>query len=99
MSIAAAAPVAFRASLKGMALFATDGWIGAGHYYVWQIALFVSLKQSFAAFGGAMALSALIVAALVWAGAPLSWGMMVALAGVAATAVQLGRHYRLATVS
>lgn len=41
-----------------------DGWIGAGTAVAWQIVLFVSLSQSFTAFGGAMALAALASAAL-----------------------------------
>ena len=64
VTIAPTAPGAFRASLTGVALFALDGWIGAGFYYVWLIALFVTLGQNFTAFGGAMALSALLGAIL-----------------------------------
>ena len=64
VTVAPTAPGAFRASLKGVVLFALDGWIGAGFYYVWLIALFVTLGQNFTAFGGAMALSALLGAIL-----------------------------------
>lgn len=64
VAVATTAPGAFRASLQGLVLFGTDGWICAGYYYVWQIALFVSLGESFTAFGGAMALSALVGAGL-----------------------------------
>ena len=62
--IAATAGGAFHASLKGVLLFAADGWIGAGIFYVWQIALFVTLGENYTAFGGAMALSALVGAIL-----------------------------------
>ena len=47
-----------RAAVSGMVVFACDGWIAAGYVFVWQIVLFVSLGQSFSAFGGAMALAA-----------------------------------------
>jgi hypothetical protein len=43
-----------------VALFAADGWVGAGHAFVWPIALFLSLGESFTAFGGALALAALV---------------------------------------
>lgn len=52
------APGAFRAALPGVLMFLADGWIASGYYFVWQIALFISLGESFAAFGGAMALAA-----------------------------------------
>ena len=57
--IARNVPGAFRAAMSGIMLFAADGWIAAGYYFVWQIALFVSLGESFTAFGGALALAAL----------------------------------------
>jgi hypothetical protein len=41
-------------------LQAADGWAGAGYLFVWQIALFVTLGENFAAFGGAMALAAVV---------------------------------------
>jgi len=40
-------------------MYLANGWIGAGTAVVWQIVLFVSLRESFTAFGGAMALAAL----------------------------------------
>jgi len=52
-------PGAFRAALPGVLLFAADGWTASGYYFVWQIALFVSLGESFIAFGGALAFAAL----------------------------------------
>lgn len=57
--IAADAPGALRASLPGMLLFAADGWTAAGYVFIWQIALFISLGENFAAFGGAMAIAAI----------------------------------------
>ena len=44
-------------------LFLADGAFAAGYHYVWQIALFISLGESFSAYGGAMALAALVGAA------------------------------------
>ncbi len=58
--VAAHAPGAFRAAISGMKLFLADGWIAAGYHFVWQIALFLSLGESFVAFGGALALAALV---------------------------------------
>jgi hypothetical protein len=37
-----------------------DGWIAAGFFFVWQMALFLALGESFTAYGGAMALAALV---------------------------------------
>jgi DHA1 family inner membrane transport protein len=54
------APAAFRTALPGMLMFASDGWIYASSGYAWQIALFLTLGESFTAFGGALALSALV---------------------------------------
>ena len=56
--IPAEAPGSLRAALPGMLMFAADGWTAAGYVFVWQIALFISLGESFAAFGGAMAVAA-----------------------------------------
>jgi MFS transporter len=49
-----------KAVLPGALLFAADGWMAAGYDFVWKIALFVSLGESFSAFGGAMALAAIV---------------------------------------
>jgi MFS family permease len=57
------APGAFRAARLGAVLYATDGWFDACFLLVWQMALFVSLGESVAAYGGAMALAALVGAA------------------------------------
>jgi hypothetical protein len=54
------APGAFRAARPGMILVAADGWFDACFIFVWQIALFVSLGESFAAYGGAMVLAGLV---------------------------------------
>jgi DHA1 family inner membrane transport protein len=57
------APGALRAALPGVLMFLADGWVSAGFYFVWQIALFLALGESFTAYGGAMALAALAGAA------------------------------------
>jgi hypothetical protein len=57
------APGALRASLPGVGIFLADGWLDVGYKLVWQIALFVSLDTNLAAYGGAMALAALVGAA------------------------------------
>src|SRR5262249_7861988 len=51
---------AFKASVAGVLLFAADGWSAAGYVFVWQIALFLALGESFSAFGGALALAAMV---------------------------------------
>lgn len=56
-------PGAFRAAIPGMLLFVSDGWICAGYYFVWQIALFVTLGENFLAYGGALAVAAIAGAA------------------------------------
>ncbi len=58
--IAPAAPGAFRAARLGALLSVSDGWFQACFIFVWQIALYVSLAGSVAAYGGAMALAALV---------------------------------------
>ena len=60
VEIADQAPGAFKAAVAGVLLFAADGWTAMGYVFVWQIALFISLKENFAAFGGAMALAAVV---------------------------------------
>ena len=54
------APGAFRAALPGVLLFLADGWTASGAYFVWQIALFLLLGQSFQAFGGVLALAGVV---------------------------------------
>ena len=60
VAIARDEPGGFRAGLPGFLMFACDGWIQAGFTFVWPLALFISLGESFNAFGGAMALAALV---------------------------------------
>jgi DHA1 family inner membrane transport protein len=63
VAVAQEAPGALAAAIPGALLFAADGWIAAGYLFVWQIALFLALGESFSAFGGAMALAAVVGAA------------------------------------
>lgn len=58
--VAARAPGLLRQAGQGLALFVTDGWMGACFYFVWQVALFISLGRNLAGYGGAMALAALV---------------------------------------
>jgi MFS transporter, DHA1 family, inner membrane transport protein len=60
VAVKAAATGVFNAARSGFALFVMDGWMGACFYYVWQVALFVSLDRSLTGYGGAMALAALV---------------------------------------
>jgi MFS transporter, DHA1 family, inner membrane transport protein len=54
------APGALRAARQGVILVAVDGWIDSSYFFVWPIALFVSLSESVPAYGGAMALAGLV---------------------------------------
>jgi hypothetical protein len=54
------APGAIRAALPGVGLFMADGWFAVSYALVWQIALFLSLGSSLSAYGGAVALAALV---------------------------------------
>ncbi len=60
VAIAAEAPGSLKTAWAGMGLMACDGLFAGGYYYVWELALFVSLGESFTAYGGAMALAALV---------------------------------------
>jgi len=53
-------PHVIRGAIPGMQLFLGDGWIAAGYHFVWQFALFLSLRESYVAYGGALAFSALV---------------------------------------
>jgi hypothetical protein len=64
VAVAARAPGALAAARPGALIFAADGWFGGAFYYVWQVLLFVSLGRDLEAFGGAMALAALVGAAI-----------------------------------
>lgn len=57
--VKAQAPGALRASLFGACLAATEGWWRTGQDVIWQIALYRTLHDSLAAYGGALALAAL----------------------------------------
>ncbi|HZZ88101.1 MAG TPA: hypothetical protein VFE13_07170 [Caulobacteraceae bacterium] len=52
------APGAFRAALRGTLIFTADGW-SYGALIVWQIALFLTVRESFAGYGLALAIAAL----------------------------------------
>jgi len=43
VSVAATVPGAYRAALRGVLLFAGDGWMAVGHVFVWPIALFTTV--------------------------------------------------------
>jgi MFS transporter, DHA1 family, inner membrane transport protein len=58
VKVARQATGAFKAARLGLLLFMADGWIAAGYIFLWQIVLFVSLGESFLAYGGALALAA-----------------------------------------
>jgi len=63
VAVAAEAPGAFKAARAAFFLMAADGWFDACWLIMWQIALFVSLRQSFSAYGGALALAGVVGAA------------------------------------
>jgi MFS transporter, DHA1 family, inner membrane transport protein len=60
VAVAPRAPGAFKAALPGTLLFVADGWVAAGYWVAWQIALFVTLGENFLAYGGALAFAALV---------------------------------------
>jgi len=64
VAVADEAPGVLRAAIPGILMFAADGWTAAGFYFVWQIALFLALGESYTAYGGAMALAALVGAVI-----------------------------------
>jgi hypothetical protein len=53
----------FRAARFGALLYGLDAWYAAWFLIVWPVALFLALGESLAAYGGAMALAALVGAA------------------------------------
>jgi hypothetical protein len=53
------APGVFKMARGAVLMQAADGWIAASYIFVWQIALFLSLEENFAAYGGAMAVAAI----------------------------------------
>jgi MFS family permease len=64
VAVARRSPSMLAAAREGALIFAADGWFGGCFYYVWQVLLFVSLGRDLVAFGGAMALAALVGAAI-----------------------------------
>jgi hypothetical protein len=60
VAVPALAPGTMKAALQSVAMFAADGWIQATGGFTWEILLFVTLGQSFTAFGGAVALAAVV---------------------------------------
>jgi MFS family permease len=58
--IARRAPGAFRAALSGAMLFVGDGWVSSGYFIVWQLALFITLGENYLAYGGALAVAAMV---------------------------------------
>ena len=60
VAVAKHVPGAFKAGLRGTVLFIADGWIGACYVFVWQLALFLSLGESYMSYGGALAIAALV---------------------------------------
>ena len=61
--VAETARVGWRTARLAVVLQGADGWFSAGFTYLWQIALFVTLGEHFADYGGAMALAGLVGAA------------------------------------
>lgn len=62
--VAEEAPGGLKSAWRGAALMGCDGFFAGGYHFVWQIALFLTLSESFAAYGGAMALAALVGAVM-----------------------------------
>lgn len=58
--VAREARIELEAALTPLAMFAADGWLNAGYTFVWQVAMFLALGESFTGFGGAMAVAALV---------------------------------------
>lgn len=62
VKVAHRAQGAVRAARMGFMLLMADGWLCAGWVWLWQIILFTNLSRSFTAFGGAVALGAVVSA-------------------------------------
>ena len=58
--VASTATGAIRAAVPGVLLFMGDGFISGIYVFVWQVALFQSLHENFIAFGGALAIAAVV---------------------------------------
>jgi hypothetical protein len=63
VGVARQAPGVLAAAFPGVLMFSADGFMAAGFYFVWQIALFVALGESYTVYGSAVALAALVGAA------------------------------------
>lgn len=64
-----------RIAWSAAALMGCDGFFAGGYFFVWQVALFITLGESFTAYGGAMALAALVgAAASLWIGRRIDAG-------------------------
>jgi len=57
--VAAEPPDDYRIPRTGLGLMFGDGFMSAGYHFTWLIALFISLGESYGAFGGAAAAAAL----------------------------------------
>lgn len=69
------APGGVRAAWRGALLMGCDGFFSGGYHFVWQVALFLTLSESFTAYGGAMALAALVGAIVsLWIGRHIDAG-------------------------
>lgn len=60
VDVARHVPGVFKAALPGTLVFMADGWLAVGFWFAWQLALFLSLGESFLAYGGALAFAALV---------------------------------------
>jgi MFS family permease len=58
--VAGKATGVFAAAIPSMMLFACDSWMCMSYIFAWQIALFLSLGESFTAFGGVLAFAAIV---------------------------------------
>ncbi len=63
VAVKQAAPGTLRAARLTVLLLTIDGWFASAWFFVWQIALFISLGGNIPAYGGAMALAGLFGAA------------------------------------
>jgi len=60
VAVARKVPGAFRAAISGVMLFIGDGLIAAGYFIVWDLTLFLALGRDVMAYGGALAVAALV---------------------------------------
>ena len=75
MAVIREVPGALRAAKLAFALLVIDGWFDACYFFVWEIGLFLTLGESIAAYGGAMALAGLVGACFgLWVGRHVDGG-------------------------